>query len=188
MTVEAGITLHELRQRSWPSAAWRWRTRATSTSQTLAGAISTATHGTGARFRNLSAQVAGMRLVTGGGEVVELAGDSDDLRAARVGLGALGVISAVTLRCVPLFTVRRVDEPRPLGETLDAPRRARGRRTTTSSSSPSPTRTWRSCALSERGSSSPSRWTRSCSSCRSVVLENGVLGAGVRVGRVASTG
>ena len=38
--------------------------------------------------------------------------------AARVGVGSLGAISAVTLRCVPLFTIRRVDEPRPLAETL----------------------------------------------------------------------
>jgi L-gulonolactone oxidase len=58
-----------------------------------------------------------MRLVTPSG-VVEVSG-GDDLRAARVGLGALGAISAVTLRCVPLFTLRRVDEPRPLGEVLE---------------------------------------------------------------------
>jgi L-gulonolactone oxidase len=41
------------------------------------------------------------------------------LRAARVGLGALGVITRVTLRCVPLFTIERLDLPRSLDETLD---------------------------------------------------------------------
>ncbi len=48
----------------------------------------------------------------------ELDGDGDLLRAARVSIGALGVITAVTLRTVPAFTLRRVDEPRPLEEVL----------------------------------------------------------------------
>jgi FAD-linked oxidoreductase len=85
--------------------------------QTLAGAIATATHGTGGRFGNLSSQVVGVRLVTGAGEVVELT-DGDELRAARVSLGALGAIAAVTLRCVPAFTIHRIDEPRPLDDVL----------------------------------------------------------------------
>jgi len=78
--------------------------------QTVAGAIATATHGTGARFRSLSAQVERLRLVDGRGQVRELAG-GDELAAGRVALGALGVVTAVTLRCVPLFGIRRVDEP-----------------------------------------------------------------------------
>jgi L-gulonolactone oxidase len=40
------------------------------------------------------------------------------LRAARVGIGALGAISAVTLRCVPAFTLERVDRPRPRDQVL----------------------------------------------------------------------
>jgi FAD-linked oxidoreductase len=88
--------------------------------QTLAGAISTATHGTGARFRNMSAQVESVELVLADGGVAELSADSDPdgLRAARAGLGALGIIYAVTLRTVPAFTIRRVDRPAPLDETL----------------------------------------------------------------------
>ncbi len=85
--------------------------------QTIAGAISTATHGTGGRFGNLSSRVVGVRLVTAGGEILDLR-EGDELLAARVGLGSLGVISAVTLRCVPAFTIYRVDEPRPLDEVL----------------------------------------------------------------------
>jgi L-gulono-1,4-lactone dehydrogenase len=89
--------------------------------QTIAGAISTGTHGTGARLRNISAQVEAVELVTAAGEVRELGGTEPDLlRAARVGIGALGAISAVTLRCVPAFTLRRVDAPRPREEVLDA--------------------------------------------------------------------
>lgn len=86
--------------------------------QTLAGAISTGTHGTGAELRNISAQVEAIQLVDGAGEVRELGGDDDLLRAARVSVGALGVITAVTLRTVPEFTLRRVDEPRALAEVL----------------------------------------------------------------------
>ncbi len=90
--------------------------------QQLAGAISTATHGTGAGFPNLSAQVVALRLVTADGEVRELSEDSDAdaWRAARVGLGTLGVITRITLRCVPLFTLERLDLPRDLDETLAA--------------------------------------------------------------------
>jgi L-gulono-1,4-lactone dehydrogenase len=88
--------------------------------QTIAGAISTGTHGTGARLRNISAQVEAVELVTAAGEVRELSGAEPDLlRAARVGVGALGAISAVTLRCVPAFTLCRVDAPRPREEVLD---------------------------------------------------------------------
>ena len=88
--------------------------------QTIAGAISTGTHGTGARLRNISAQVEGLELVLGDGSVRHLSAATDPelLRAARVGVGALGAISAVTLRCVPAFTLLRVDSPHPREEVL----------------------------------------------------------------------
>ncbi|MGA8744521.1 MAG: D-arabinono-1,4-lactone oxidase [Solirubrobacterales bacterium] len=89
--------------------------------QTIAGAISTGTHGTGARLRNLSSQVESLEMVLADGSVRELsaADDPELMRAARVGVGSLGAISAVTLRCVPAFNLRRVDTPRPLDEVLD---------------------------------------------------------------------
>ncbi len=88
--------------------------------QTVSGAISTATHGTGERFRNISSQVESVQLVTGDGTVVECSRESDpDLwRAARVGLGSLGAISVLTFRVVPAFTIRRHDHQMPLDETL----------------------------------------------------------------------
>jgi L-gulonolactone oxidase len=87
--------------------------------QTLAGAIATGTHGTGARLRNISAKVEGMELVLADGSVLEIGpGDGALLQAARVGLGALGAIASVTLRCVPAFTLERVDSPRPTAEVL----------------------------------------------------------------------
>jgi FAD-linked oxidoreductase len=115
-TVEAGITLHEL----GPQLAARglaMENQGDVDPQTVAGAISTATHGTGGRFRNLSAQVTRLRLITAAGEAVELR-EGDDLLAGRVSLGALGAISAVTLRCVPAFAIHRIDEPRPLDLVL----------------------------------------------------------------------
>lgn len=89
--------------------------------QSISGAISTATHGTGVKLRNLSAQIVGMRIVTASGEVLAVSPeiDQETYLAARVSLGALGVISAVTIQCVPLYTLHRIDEPWPLGETLE---------------------------------------------------------------------
>ncbi|HEX5983339.1 MAG TPA: D-arabinono-1,4-lactone oxidase [Solirubrobacterales bacterium] len=89
--------------------------------QTISGAISTGTHGTGARLRNISAQVEGLELVLADGSVRHLSASTDPelLRAARVGVGALGAISAVTLRCVPAFNLLRVDSPHPREEVLD---------------------------------------------------------------------
>lgn len=90
--------------------------------QTIAGAISTGTHGTGARLRNISAQVEGMELVLADGSIRHLAASTHPelLRAARVGIGALGAIASVTLRCVPAFALRRVDTPEPREEVLDS--------------------------------------------------------------------
>jgi len=89
--------------------------------QSIAGAISTATHGTGARLRNLSAQVEAVELVLADGSTLTCSASDPDpttWQAARVGVGSLGVIAAVTLRAVPAFTLRGVDKPAPLAETL----------------------------------------------------------------------
>ncbi|MDT9126970.1 D-arabinono-1,4-lactone oxidase, partial [Escherichia coli] len=70
--------------------------------QSGAGATGTGTHGTGAKLRNLSSALHSIQLVTGTGDVVELNEDTDPdgWRAARVSFGALGVVTAVTLRVV----------------------------------------------------------------------------------------
>lgn len=90
--------------------------------QTLAGSISTATHGTGIGFQNLSAQVEAIEMIGADGTTVEFSerSNSKGIRAARVGLGALGAIYAVTLRTLPAFTLSRLDHPLPLTETLDS--------------------------------------------------------------------
>jgi L-gulono-1,4-lactone dehydrogenase len=116
VTVEAGIALNQLGE-ELRVRGLAMENQGDVDPQTIAGAISTATHGTGTRFGNLSSQVVGIRLVDGSGEPRDIR-EGDELRAARVSLGALGAISAVILRCVPAFQIHRVDEPRSLDEVL----------------------------------------------------------------------
>jgi len=114
--VEAGIVLGELNRRL-DGLGLAFENLGDIDRQTLAGAISTGTHGTGARFRSISAQVEAVELVRPDGGSTEI-GAGDELRAARVGLGALGIVYAVTVRTVPAYAIRRVDSPRPLARTL----------------------------------------------------------------------
>ncbi len=88
--------------------------------QTITGAIGTGTHGTGAGFTGLAAMVTALDLVTADGELLHLDETTpDDLAAARVGLGALGVVTAVTLQCEPSYLLRAVERPAGLDETLE---------------------------------------------------------------------
>ena len=87
--------------------------------QTVAGAISTGTHGTGAGFANISARVEAVEMVLADGSVRELAAGDPLLPAARIGIGALGAISSVTIRCFPSFTLRREDSAHRLADVLD---------------------------------------------------------------------
>ncbi len=115
--VEAGIRLHAL-SAELHSRGLAMPNLGDIDVQSLAGALSTGTHGTGARLPNLSGQVVALELI--GADGAELTLDAGDaLRAARVGLGALGVIAAVTLRCVPAFRLHGVDRPEPLADVLD---------------------------------------------------------------------
>lgn len=89
--------------------------------QTVAGAIATGTHGTGARLGGLATQVAGLELVLADGSVVTCSADErpDLFAAARVGLGALGVIATVTLQCEPAFLLSAQERPEPLEQVLE---------------------------------------------------------------------
>ena len=84
--------------------------------QSAAGAITTGTHGTGAALGNLATFVESIELVTADGTVLELTGD--ELRAARVSIGALGVITAYTLRTVPAFNLHERRDRMPLDRLL----------------------------------------------------------------------
>ncbi len=89
--------------------------------QSIAGAISTGTHGTGAGFGSIATQVEALTLVTANGDVLECsrAQNAEVFDAARVSLGALGVIAAVTLRVVPAKRVRLVTRRERLSHMLE---------------------------------------------------------------------
>jgi L-gulono-1,4-lactone dehydrogenase len=89
--------------------------------QTISGAISTGTHGTGAKLGGIATQIHALELVLADGSVVTCSADErpELFDAARVGLGALGVISKVTLRCEPSFCLTADERPTPLEEVLD---------------------------------------------------------------------
>jgi FAD-linked oxidoreductase len=117
--VEGGVGLRALNETIW-GYGLALENLGDIDAQTVGGAVSTATHGTGARFRNLSALIEGMELVLPDGTLLEISASEQPelLPAVRVGLGALGVIATITFRAVPAFTIRRVDSPQPLADTL----------------------------------------------------------------------
>jgi FAD-linked oxidoreductase len=88
--------------------------------QTLAGAIQTGTHGTGREVAGLAAQIAGLELVLADGGIVTCsrAERPDLFDAARVSVGALGVVTAITWRTVPAFLLRAREEPMTWDEVL----------------------------------------------------------------------
>ncbi len=89
---EAGLALHNLA--SLPHIS-------------VAGAVATATHGSGVRNGNLATAVAGLELVRADGELVTLTRDDTDLAGAVAGLGALGVVTALHLDVMPAFELRQ---------------------------------------------------------------------------------
>lgn len=109
--VPAGTTLHAL------SAELERAGRALAVlgdidTQTIAGATQTGTHGTGRQVASLAAQVRALELVLPGGDLVTCSADTDPelFAAARVGLGALGVVTAVHVATVPAFRLRGTTE------------------------------------------------------------------------------
>jgi len=73
----------------------------------VAGAVATATHGSGDTNGNLATAVAGLELVTSGGEIVEASKGEPDFDGLVVGLGALGAVTRITLDVEPAYEVRQ---------------------------------------------------------------------------------
>jgi L-gulono-1,4-lactone dehydrogenase len=86
--------------------------------QTISGAVATGTHGTGARFGGLATRVVALDLVLTDGTPVACSAGDDLFEAARVGLGAFGVVTHVTLQTVPAFGLRASERPEPLADVL----------------------------------------------------------------------
>jgi FAD-linked oxidoreductase len=89
--------------------------------QTISGATSTGTHGTGLRHGGISTQIVALQLVTGKGEIRQVSSAEPQLlSAAALGLGALGVITEVTLQCVPAFALHAREAPEPVDDVIDS--------------------------------------------------------------------
>ncbi len=91
------------------------------TYQTVAGAVSTGTHGTGRHLTGLAGQITGMRIINGLGQITDTdeTQNTEILRLGRVGLGALGAITQVTLQAVPAFRLRAVETPMRVDQLLE---------------------------------------------------------------------
>ncbi|MCZ4552606.1 FAD-binding protein [Gordonia rubripertincta] len=119
-TFRAGTTLHEIPDLLAPHGL-AMPNLGDVDAQTLSGATSTGTHGTGAAFGGISTQIVGLEIVTGTGEVRRIDGARPELlSAAALGLGALGVVTEITLQCVPSFGLHAYEGPEPIDDVIDS--------------------------------------------------------------------
>jgi FAD-linked oxidoreductase len=119
VTVEAGMPLATLNDLLAEQGLTLGAAGDTQT-PTIAGAIATGTHGTGRDAAALCARVRGLELVLANGMHVSCSAehDSELFEAARLGLGALGVVTAVTLHAEPAYRLAAHEEPMRLGHVL----------------------------------------------------------------------
>jgi L-gulono-1,4-lactone dehydrogenase len=88
--------------------------------QTVSGATSTGTHGTGRESASIAAQIKGLELVTADGSILTCSAteNADVFAAARVGIGALGIVTAITFAVEPIFLLTAREEPMPFDKVL----------------------------------------------------------------------
>lgn len=120
VTVEAGVALHQLNPMLMRHGL-AMEILGDIDRQTIAGAISTGTHGSGRNFGTISTQVRGLELVLADGSIVTCSQEEHPelFEAARTSIGALGVITKVTLQCVPLYALQVVDAPMRIEEVFE---------------------------------------------------------------------
>lgn len=120
VTVQAGITLADLNA-ALAEVGLAMPNLGDIAYQTVAGAIATATHGTGLLLGNLATTIVGMEIVAGSGEILwcDEHTNAEVLAVARVGIGALGVVTKVTIQCVPSFNLHVQESVEPLDDLLD---------------------------------------------------------------------
>ncbi|MFI5934890.1 D-arabinono-1,4-lactone oxidase [Actinoplanes sp. NPDC051494] len=117
VTVQAGMPLHRLNH-LLAEHGLAMPNLGDIDQQTVAGAISTGTHGAGDSHSTLASCVAAVTLVTGAGTALHVDEASPLFPAARLGIGALGILVEVTLRCVPAFILLADERPMALKEIL----------------------------------------------------------------------
>lgn len=106
VTVGGGVRYGDL-ARELQESGWALHNLASLPHISVAGAIATATHGSGDRNGNLSTAVAGLRILTASGELVDFARGDAGFEGAAVSLGALGVVTEVVLDIRPTFDARQ---------------------------------------------------------------------------------
>jgi xylitol oxidase len=106
VTIDGGMTYAELCP-ELDASGWALANLPSVPDFTVAGAVSTATHGSGNSNRNLAAAVAALELVTASGDRLTLRRGEPDFDGAVVALGTLGAVTALTLDVVPRFEVRQ---------------------------------------------------------------------------------
>jgi FAD-linked oxidoreductase len=119
VTVEAGCRLRDLNE-ALDARGLALANMGDIQEQTVAGAIQTGTHGTGRDLGGIAAQVTALEMVLADGSVACCSADqsAELFQAARIGLGALGVLTAVTLRVVPAFLLTAREEPMKWAEVV----------------------------------------------------------------------
>ncbi|WP_369369948.1 D-arabinono-1,4-lactone oxidase [Promicromonospora sp. Populi] len=120
VTVGAGMRLYQL-NRVLAERGLAMQNLGDIDRQSIAGAISTGTHGTGARFGGLSTRVRGLTIVGPDGDVTRATPTErhDLFEASRLGLGATGVLSTVTIEAVPAFDLHAVEDIWPLEQVFE---------------------------------------------------------------------
>lgn len=120
VTVGAGTTLRALNEALW-DLGLSVSCLGNLDDATIAGAIATGTHGSGRRYGGLASHVRGLQLVTADGQLLDCSADQHPelFAAARVSLGALGIITEVTLQCEPAFVLQSVEAPADYDDLLE---------------------------------------------------------------------
>ncbi len=120
VTVAAGTPLHQLNP-ALAELGLAMENMGDIDRQTISGATATSTHGTGIGFGSISTQIRALDLVLADGAQVHCSPTErpELFAAARVGLGALGIVTAITLQCVPAYALEVVETAMPLDRALD---------------------------------------------------------------------
>lgn len=112
VTVQAGIRLRDLNEKL-AALGLSLSNQGSVNAQSIAGAIATGTHGSGVRFGGIATQIRELELLTADGQFRRASATEnvDLFQAARVGLGALGILTKVTLQCEPAFSLHSLERP-----------------------------------------------------------------------------
>ena len=117
VTTQAGIRLKQLNAQL-PNYNLAMKQLGSIEEQSISGAFSTATHGTGIDYPPLPSLISSMRIIGSGGRIIDIDAEAQPelMSAARTSLGAFGIITQVTLQCVPAHNLETVAYPLPFEE------------------------------------------------------------------------